>query len=42
MIVTFAREVRGDTVSFVSPYKVITGLEINKRVIQTQTLYKIS
>ena len=30
---TFLRDAQGDTISFVSPYKVRTGLDINTKVI---------
>jgi hypothetical protein len=39
---TFVRDAHGDTANIVSPCKVRTGIEINKKLIPTQSLYKIS
>lgn len=42
MIDTFVRDAHGDTANIVSPYKVRTGLEINTKIVPTQSLYKVS
>ena len=42
MIYTFVRDAHGDTANIVSPYTVRTGLEINTKIVPTQSLYKVS